>query len=86
MKRGETVQTILEKFNTTKNDIQFLSVNEHYDGEFVMIKRSSEFLHTVKPLEDLNFIANKYNVEISHIMKCNDLKDKRLFIGQKLRF
>lgn len=86
MKNGEEIKDVANKFNTTIDNILLKSVDQHYEGEFVEIINTNQFSHTVKPLEDLNFIAAKYNVTINHIIEANNLKSKRLFIGQKLRF
>lgn len=86
MKKGEDRQMVADKFNTTIENVVLKSVNEHYDGEFVQILNCNQFTHIVKPLEDLNSIALKYNVGVDYIIECNNLSSKRLFIGQKLRF
>jgi len=86
MKKGEDVNSVANKFNTSPDKIVLKSVNEHFEGEFVEILTSNQYSHIVKPLEDINFIAKKYNVSIEHIVKINNLKSKRLFIGQILRF
>ena len=84
--KDESIEQIATKFNADVNDVEYLSVGEHYEGEFVKIKSGKEHTHIVKPLEDLNSIAQKYNVSAYHIEQCNNLKTRRLFIGQKLRF
>lgn len=86
MKKGEDIKDVAGKFNTSLDNIVLKSVGEHFEGEFVEIKSSNQFSHVVKPLEDLNSIANIYKVSVSHIIEANNLKSKRLFIGQKLRF
>lgn len=40
--------------------------------------------HTVKPLETLKTIANKYNVSDKEIIIKNNLKNDKLYVGQVL--
>lgn len=86
VEKGEDINDVAEKFNTTLENIIFKSVNGHHEGEFVEIKQHHQFSHVVKPLEDITTIASKYKVSVAHIMQSNNLNSTRLFIGQKLRF
>lgn len=86
VKKGEDIKAVANKFNTTIENVKSKSIGDLHEGEFVEILSSNQYTHIVKPLEDLNFIAKSYNVDVSHIIKSNNLKNKRLFIGQILRF
>ena len=83
---NENINQIADKFNTDISNIEIVSNSDLNEGEFVKINKCYNFSHTVKPLDNLNMIAEKYNVTIEHIKTSNNLKDDRLFIGQKLRF
>ena len=85
VKAGETINDILLKFNTDVSNVKILS-NNLCEGQFVKILKSYENFHIVKPLENLNQIAKKYNVEKEVIINANKLNGEKLFIGQKLRF
>ncbi len=54
-------------------------------GNFLLIKKSGEILHSVMPLEKLGDIAKKYSVSVASIINDNNLKTEKLFIGQILR-
>jgi len=85
-RNNENLNSIADKFNTDISNIKVLSNSSLHEGEFVEIKKCYNVCHTVKPLENLQQLAKKYNVTIESIKECNNLKDDRLFIGQKLRF
>lgn len=84
--KDEPINVVAEKFNTIPDNIVLKSKSKHYEGEFVEIKQYNQFLHVVKPLDNIDNIADKYKVSVTHIMECNNLNSTRLFIGQKLRF
>lgn len=86
LQRDETLTDVAQRFKTSINNIEPLTVGEIKEGEFVKIKQSNEFEHSVAPLETLKDIAEKYKVSEEEIITKNNLKIKRLFIGQKLRF
>ena len=53
-------------------------------GDIVLIKRRFGKQHTVAPLETLDEIAKNNNTTVECIIKENNLKTSKLFIGQKL--
>lgn len=73
-------------FNTCKENI--LRNNDGiklYKGEWVKIKINNYQTHIVKPTETLEIIAEIYNVDKDKIIKDNELKSNKLFIGQNLK-
>ena len=84
LKQGETIKQVADKFNTSIDNIEILSST--LEGDFVKIKKCNHTTHVVKPLETLCDIAKIYGVSETYIIENNNLKTKRLFIGQKLRF
>ena len=83
---GETKESIADKFNALPSEIVCLTSPEICEGAFVEIKKSFENLYVVKPLDSLDQIATKFKVSVNTIVESNNLKDKRLFVGQRLRF
>lgn len=86
VKSGEDLLSISKLFNV---DINCIIRNnpkiDFYEGEVVKIVKKSGTIHIVKPGEILENIANKYGVNIDDLIKINSLKNKRLFIGQKIK-
>lgn len=83
---GDTIPTLCQKFNTSKENI--LRNNNQIDlyaGEWIYIKQNDYILHIVKPMETLNDVAKKHNVEMQKISKDNNLISTKLFIGQELK-
>lgn len=53
-------------------------------NDIVLLNKISGKRHIVKPLEKLNDIANMYYTSVNEIIKRNNLKSDKLFIGQIL--
>ena len=86
VKPNETIESIASKFNCKTQDIECATSPNICEGAFVKINSSYQNVHIVKPVETLEKIANMYNVKVETIIEKNNLKDKRLFIGQRLYF
>ena len=86
IKPNESIVQVADKFNTNLENIECMSVAGLNEGEFLLIKQCNQGTHIVKPLEDISMIAKKYGVTEEHIVKVNNLKSKRLFVGQKIRY
>ncbi|MBQ8615280.1 MAG: LysM peptidoglycan-binding domain-containing protein [Clostridia bacterium] len=77
---------IFKTFNTSTENI--LRNNENiklYDGEWIKIKVNDYVVHHVKPTESLTQIAKIYCIDEEKIIKDNELKNNKLFIGQRLK-
>ena len=61
-----------------------LSQNKIEPGDIILLKKIEGKKHIVKPLETLENIANMYFMEKMDIIKRNNLKTEKLFIGQIL--
>lgn len=86
VKPSDTKEMIASKFNASVLDVVCLTSNDCCEGAFVEIKNSFDNLYVVKPLDNLEQIATKFNVSVATIKETNNLKDDRLFVGQRLRF
>lgn len=85
VQKNDNLNSILNTFSTTSNKVIRNNPNiDFYEGEMVKILQPTSITHIVKPLETLDTIAQKYNTDIEHLVKCNNLISKRLFIGQTL--
>ena len=49
----------------------------------VVVEKTDETLHNVKPGENLKTISKKYNIEVSTLREINDIKE--VFIGQIIK-
>ena len=75
-----------KSFDTDKQGI--LRNNEtikFYSGEWIKVKVNDYISHVVKPAETLKNIAEKHNISEEEIIKKNNLKTRKLFIGQILK-
>lgn len=61
-------------------------IGEHQAGEIniVVLKKPSGIKYSVKPLETIIDIANKFGVEVDYIVESNKLNTTKLFVGQIL--
>lgn len=83
--QGENLSTIMTKLQVSptailRNDY----TQDFYEGEMVKIMHGENNIHIVKPMQTLTTIAQMYNVKIEDIIKNNNLKSPRLFVGQRL--
>jgi len=77
---------IFNKFNADKNNVVRNNKSiKIYEGEWLKIKTNNFHTHIVKPIETLNKIAESYKTESEKIIKDNNLKSTKLFIGQILK-
>lgn len=77
---------VYNEFNTSKENI--LRNNEKlkfYNGEWIVVEVNDYITHYVKPAETLDWISNKYCVSKDKIIEDNNLKDRKLFIGQLIK-
>lgn len=85
VKKDDNLSNIMYKFAVGANEVIRNNPSiDFYEGEVVKILKQSDTLHVVKPMETLEIIANKYKTTIERIIEFNNLKSKRVFIGQKL--
>lgn len=86
VKEGETLKSLLNMFNSSKENILRNNKNiELYPGEVIKIKINDYRTHIVKPTENLESIASIYKIEKDKLKRTNDLKTERLYIGQMLK-
>lgn len=86
IKADETLQDIVTRHSTTINNIIRHNPNiDLYEGEMIKILNKANIYHVVKPMETLTLIAKKYKVNEEDLIRQNNLKSTRLFIGQNLK-
>jgi len=96
VKSGETLSAIASKYGVSVDNIKKwnnLSSDKLSIGQKLKInpttqtssKTVTQQMHTVKSGETLSSIANKYNTTVDAIMKANNLKSTKIFVGQKLK-
>jgi len=75
VKWGESIGSIAEKFNVTRNSIfwanNFADDYIIHPGDIIKVPPVSGLIHEVKSWETLNGIANKYDVDSEDIMRQN---------------
>ena len=83
VQKGDTLQSIAQNYNANVDSILRNNHNiDLYEGEVVKIVRNHKKTHVVKPMETLNLIANRYSTTTEQLVKINNLKSTRLFVGQ----
>ena len=90
VKKGDTLYDIAEKYNVTINEIKEknnLTSNILKIGQVLEIPSVStgEINYVVQKGDNLNSIANKYDVTVSDIKKLNNLSTNTIQIGQVLK-
>lgn len=77
---------LFKEFNTCKENVVRNNSNiKPYAGEWMKIKINNFYLHHVKPTETIKKIATLYGVDDLKLMRDNQLKENKLFIGQILK-
>jgi surface antigen len=87
VKRGDTVDTVADKFGRTKNTIKWannLSSDALIVGTTLKILPTDGILYTAKSEDTLESIAKKYNVDKARIVLYNDLDVSGLKAGKKI--
>lgn len=83
---NDTIQDLCKQFNTCKSNIlRNNSDLDLYAGEWIIVCENDFKIHVVKPVETLESIAQLYNLDQEKIIKDNNLKITKLFIGQQLK-
>ena len=80
---NETLDYLEKKFNMPKQKI--LSVNnatQIYEGQWLYIESIDGFYYIVKPYDNLNKIASRYNIDESILTEINGVN--AVFIGQRI--
>lgn len=89
---GDTLYKIANKLDTTVDEIKKLNnlnSNNLSVGQILKIPTKivdigDTEIYTVKKGDTLYSIANKYNINVSELVKLNDLKNNNLSVGQLL--
>ncbi|MBQ7880330.1 MAG: LysM peptidoglycan-binding domain-containing protein [Clostridia bacterium] len=85
VQKHDTLNSILSKFNATSNCLIRNNPNiDLYEGEMVKIVKQCTITHIVKPMETLDYIAQRYNTSVEKLISLNNLSSKRLFVGQTI--
>ena len=83
---GDTLNSICQKYSVPLTSVIRNNYGvDLYDGEVVKVLIKHHIYHTVKPMENLDLICKKYNINIDEIIKINNLNSKRVFVGQNLK-
>ena len=77
VKEGDHVSALRQKFGEILD-------NEVYVGQLLYIKGGNVEMYTVKPLDTLKLICDRYHVDSAQIRSKNNLTTDKLFVGQKL--
>ncbi len=79
-------KTLFSKFNTDKHNITRNNSRAiFHKGEWIHIKINDYITHIVKPAENLEKIAQKYNIPVEKLKTDNNLNSDSLFIGKILK-
>lgn len=82
----ENAKDVFSSINTCKENVKRNNEKlNFYDGEWVQVTVNDFILHHVKPAETLEQIAVEHNVSCEEIMSYNNLKMRKLYIGQILK-
>lgn len=83
---GDSLLSVSRLFDVDVNNIVRNNPSiDLYEGEILKILTLNGTTHIVRPGETLEQICNKYDACEEDIIELNNLKNKRLFIGQKIQ-
>ena len=82
---NDTFEKIAERYNLTCKILSMANEGKTQveEGDYLVIPFSAKAIHTVRPLETLREIAERYNVSVEKIKADNNIVAP-LFIGQQL--
>jgi len=78
----------LSELKTKFNSDKILRNNEDidlYSGEWVKVIVNDYTCYFVKPMDTLTKISKQFNIPEDKLIKDNNIKDTKLFIGQRLK-
>ncbi len=83
---GDSIESIASKFGTSVQEIRQCNplLTNIYAGCMILLKNLGKKRVTVEPLQTLEMIADTHNTTVSKLMKLNDLKSERVFVGMQL--
>jgi len=61
-----------------------LGVSDIYNNDTILINKPRSIKYSVKPLEKIEDVANKFGVSVEYLFETNKLKTNKLFVGQIL--
>ena len=81
----ENLSKIAERYNLTTKILSTANDNikEVEEGDYLIIPFEARAIHTVRPVETLNEIAQKYGVDVDKLRSDNNIIAP-LFIGQQI--
>lgn len=83
VKENDDLYSITQALNVSQKAIVRNNPNiDFYEGEVIKVLKEYSISHIVKPMETLTSIAQKYNTTAETLVRTNNLKSDRLFIGQ----
>jgi serine/threonine protein phosphatase PrpC len=84
VKTGETIEELAQRFNTEKD--MLLRLNPNFDNfkNIKHLKIPVKGLYIVKKIDELQIISAQYDVEITDIMKANNICSLDLKVGMEL--
>ena len=82
---NDTIEKIAKRYNITPAIIKSanLNIDKVEEGDMLLIPYSARAIHTVRPLETLREIADKYSTTPDKIKADNNIRAP-LFVGQQL--
>lgn len=83
---GESLESVARKFGTSIQEIRQnnpLLVNV-YEGCVILLKNLGKRRVTVEPLQTLYMIAEANNTTVETLMRLNELKSDKVFVGMQL--
>ena len=85
-KEGDTLTKVAQAFGVTTDEILRLNplFSEVYAGCLLYIEGMDRLKIVVKPMQTLATIAKENHTTIESIMKLNDLKSDKVFVGMQL--
>ena len=88
--RGDTLEKIAKKYNTTVDSLVALNnikdKDKIYAGQVLKIDKKSNTIYTVVAGDTLSKIAKKYNTTVDNLVALNGIVDKdKIYMGQKLK-
>lgn len=82
---NDSLSKIAERYNLTTKILSSANNNitEVEEGDYLIIPFKAKAIHTVRPLETLNEIAQKYCVNVDKLKSDNNIVAP-LFVGQQI--
>lgn len=84
VEKGDTLWSIAKKYKISERQLEIENSTKKIEvGDYIILPQSYSKIYVVKPNDTLESICEKFNTNIEHLRKLNNISNY-VFIGQQI--